>query len=212
MNSNDELIDYLKDEGSLKSEDLERAFKQVDRANFTPEVDDSHREGEVFVDRERNSYTNEVYPVSDTSTISQPSVVAQMLEFLEPESGDDVLEIGSGSGYQAAVISSVASSVIGVEIEPEVADYSRRKLEKYQDVEIRQGNGLEQVDSQFDKIIFSCAVDEETFRDAKLYLKPGGRLVAPVGTGAVQEITVYDGDEEEEFREGRVRFIRYKDE
>jgi protein-L-isoaspartate(D-aspartate) O-methyltransferase len=212
MNSNDGLIDYLKDEGSLESEALERAFKQVDRANFTPNVDDSHREGEVFVDRERNPYTNEVYPVSDNSTISQPSVVAQMLEFLEPESGDDVLEVGSGSGYQAAVISGVASSVIGVEIEPEVADYSRRKLEKYQDVEIRQGNGLEQVDSQFDKIIFSCAVDEETFRDAKLYLKPEGRLVAPVGTGAVQEITVYDGNEEEEFREGRVRFIRYKDE
>ncbi len=212
METNDELVDYLRDEGTLKSNQLESAFRQVDRGDFTPDRDQSHREGEVFLSHERNPYMNEVYPLTEESTISQPTVVAKMLELLELEQGQRVLEIGSGSGYQAAIISRIADEVVGVEIDREVAEYSRKKLQKYDNTEIVHGEGLEKVQSSFDRIIFSCAVEQSTFDDAKQHLNEGGRIVGPVGTGAVQEIRVYDSENDEEYSHGKVRFVRYKEE
>jgi protein-L-isoaspartate(D-aspartate) O-methyltransferase len=210
METNDELVDYLRDEGTLKSNLLESAFRQVDRGDFTPDRDQSHREGEVFLSHERNPYLNEVYPLTDESTVSQPTVVAKMLELLEIEEGQKVLEIGSGSGYQAAVMSKIADEVVGIEIDRDVAEYSRRKLQSYSNIEIVQGAGLEKVQSSFDRIIFSCAVEQSTFDEAKEHLNSGGRMIGPVGTGAVQEIRVYDSNEDEEYEHGKVRFVRYQ--
>lgn len=210
METNDEMVDYLRDEGTLKSNLLESAFRQVDRGDFTPDRDQSHREGEVFLSHERNPYLNEVYPLTDESTISQPTVVAKMLELLEIEEGQKVLEIGSGSGYQAAIISRIADEVVGIEIDRDVAEYSRKKLQEYDNIEIVQGEGLEKVQSGFDRIIFSCAVEQSTFDEAKEHLNTGGRLIGPVGTGAVQEIRVYDSAEDEEYKHGKVRFVRYR--
>ncbi len=211
METNDELIDYLTDEEVLKSNLLESAFRQVDRGDFTPERDTSHREGEVFLSHDRNPYLDEVYPLKEESTISQPSVIAQMLELLELEEGQKVLEIGSGSGYQLAVISKIADQAVGIEIDRDVAEYSRKKLQSYDNTEIVHGEGLEKVQSSFDRIIFSCAVEQSTFDEAKDYLNDGGRIIGPVGTGAVQEIRVYSSEEDEEYTHGKVKFLRYRE-
>lgn len=211
MENNEELVDYLVEMEKIKSEKVEKAFRDVDRDDFTPKRDHSHREGEAFLDVERNPYLDEVYPIKEESTISQPSVVAQMIELLHIEENDEVLEIGSGSGYQAALMSRIAERVVGVEVDRDVAEYSRQKLRTYDNVEIVNGNGFEKVKSKFDKIIFACAITEEKMDEAKDYLKEGGLIVAPVGQNHVQQITVYDDSKSEKYLNGMVRFIQYKE-
>lgn len=211
METNNELVDYLVETEKIKSEKVEKAFREVDRGNFTPDRDHSHREGEVFLDVERNPYLDEVYPMKEESTISQPSVVAQMVELLDLKEEDEVLEIGSGSGYQVGLMSRIAERVVGVELDREVAEYSRQKLRDYDNVEIVHGNGFDKVKSSFDKIIFACAITEEKMEEAKEYLNDGGIIVAPIGQNRVQEITVYDDSKSEMYRNGKVRFINYKE-
>lgn len=212
METNDELVDYLVEKGVIETEKVENAFRKVDRADFTPEKDRSHREGEAFLDVERNPYLDEVFPVKEESTISQPSIVAEMTELLEVEPGDEVLEIGSGSGYQVAVLSKLAERVVGAEIDREMAEYSREKLRNYDNVEIVNSEGFDKIKSEFDKILFSCAITEDRVEEAKNYLKEGGKIVAPVGQNRVQEITVFEPSEDGERVHSRVRFIQYKEE
>lgn len=212
MDTNDELVDYLVEKGVIETEKVEKAFRKVDRGDFAPEHDHSHREGEVFLDVEKNPYLDEVFPIKEESTISQPSVVAEMTELLEVEPDEEVLEIGSGSGYQAAILAEMAESVVGVEIDDELSEYSRQKLRSYDNIEIVNGEGFEKVKSKFDKILFSCAISEDRVDEAKDYLKNEGRIVAPVGQNHVQEITVFEPSEDRETVHSRVRFIQYREE
>lgn len=211
METNDELIDYLSEKESIETEKVENAFRKVDRGNFAPERNHDHREGEAFLDVEKNPYLDEVYPIKEESTISQPSVVSQMTELLNVEPEDDVLEIGSGSGYQSAILSHLAERVVGVEIDRSIAEYSRKKLQGYENLEIVNGDGFDNVTSKFDKILFSCAITEEQIEEAKNHLKKGGRIVGPIGRNHVQEITVFEPSKDRETSHGSVRFIRYKE-
>lgn len=133
-----------------------------------------------------SAYADGPCPIGHRQTISQPYIVAYMTEKLSLKPGDKVLEIGTGSGYQAAVLAECGADVYTIEIIPELARHARAALdaEGYRRVHILTGDGYKGWPeySPFDAIIVTCAPDEVpgTLVDQ---LKDDGRLIAPVGRG-----------------------------
>jgi protein-L-isoaspartate(D-aspartate) O-methyltransferase len=136
-------------------------------------------------------------------TISQPYIVAYMTELLAPGPDSTVLEIGTGSGYQAAVLSLVAKHVYSIEIVPELAEAAAARLKDlgYGNVTVRLGDGYQgwPKEAPFDRIILTAAPPEVP-QALIAQLKPGGRLVAPVGASVItQRLVLIEKD-----RRGRV--------
>jgi len=156
------------------------ALRRVPRHRFVPESYQS------------NAYADSPLPIGHGQTISQPYIVAYMTEALELQPSHRVLEIGTGSGYQAAVLAELAAEVYTIEIVPELAARSRQVLGAlgYENVHVRTGNGYLgwPEAAPFDRVILTAAPDElpSTLVDQ---LAPGGILIAPVGRD-VQVITV----------------------
>ncbi len=130
------------------------------------------------------SYSDEPLPIEHDQTISQPYIVAFMTQTLRVRPGEKVLEIGTGSGYQAAVLSELRCRVYSIEIIKELADSARARLVRlgYGDVEVRHGDGYlgwPEV-APFDAVIVTAA-PESVPQPLIDQLAPGGRLVAPVG-------------------------------
>jgi len=140
------------------------------------------------------AYADRPLPIGYAQTISQPYVVAAMTEALDPQPGDKVLEIGTGSGYQAALLSLLVSEVHSIEIVPELADEARRRLaeEGYANVRVVTGDGFLGLPDHapFDGIIVTAAPPEVPPALVE-QLAPGGRLVIPVGS-SVQELRVLE--------------------
>ena len=142
---------------------------------------------EMFVepaDRE-SAYRDSALGIACGQTISQPFVVAYMTEQLQLQKGHDVLELGTGSGYQAAILSRLCRQVLTIERYRTLADRARRRLEKLgcDNVEVLLGDGLAISaipGGQFDRIIVTAAIEQ--IPDALLErLQTGGILIAPVG-------------------------------
>jgi protein-L-isoaspartate(D-aspartate) O-methyltransferase len=142
---------------------------------------------EMFVepaDRE-SAYRDSALGIACGQTISQPFVVAYMTEQLQLQKGHNVLELGTGSGYQAAILSRLCRQVLTIERYRTLADRARRRLEKLgcDNVEVLLGDGLEISaipGGQFDRIIVTAAIEQ--IPDALLErLQTGGILIAPVG-------------------------------
>ena len=148
------------------------------------------------------AYWDRPLPIGHDQTISQPYIVALMTELLDLKRNDRVLEIGTGSGYQAAVLSVLVERVFSIELEPELAREARGRLELlgYRNVNVKQGDGYKGWPEQapFDAIILTAAPPEIP-RTLIEQLKPGGRLVAPVGSSE-QELVVISKQ-----RDGRTR-------
>jgi protein-L-isoaspartate(D-aspartate) O-methyltransferase len=142
------------------------------------------------------AYEDHPVPIGYGQTISQPYIVAAMTELLEPGKDHKVLEIGAGSGYQAAVLSSLVKHVCTIEIVPELARSAAATLAKlgYRNVTVRHGDGYKgwPEEAPFDRIIVTAAPPE--IPPALLdQLKPGGKLVAPVGSSVWgQDLIVVD--------------------
>ncbi|MCV0429138.1 MAG: protein-L-isoaspartate(D-aspartate) O-methyltransferase [Roseibium sp.] len=142
--------------------------------------------------RQARAYWDGPLAIGHYQTISQPYIVALMCEALELTEESDCLEIGSGSGYAAAVLSELGRSVISVERIPELADLARTNLETagYSDIEVICGDGtLGYSDKAPYDAIAVAAGAPMTPVALKAQLKPGGRLVIPVGQSqACQEL------------------------
>jgi protein-L-isoaspartate(D-aspartate) O-methyltransferase len=147
-------------------------MRSVPRHLFVPEA---HR---------RRAYEDGPLPIGSGQTISQPYMVAVMSELLEPEPGDRVLEIGTGSGYQAAILSRLVDCVYTIEILPELAERARKTLEAggYTNVIVITGDGYRGLAEQapFDGIVVTAA-PEQVPPPLIDQLASGARLVIPVG-------------------------------
>ncbi|MFW6163954.1 MAG: protein-L-isoaspartate(D-aspartate) O-methyltransferase [Planctomycetota bacterium] len=153
-----------------------------------------------FVPREHRSraYRNRPLPIGHGQTISQPYIVAYMTEQLELQPGDKVLEVGTGSGYQAAVLSELTAHVYTIEIIRDLAEEAQARFERlgYDTIKAKTGDGYYgwAKHAPFDAIIVTCAagtIPPPLIRQ----LKPGGRMCIPVGpTGATQRLILVTKD------------------
>ncbi len=143
-------------------------------------------------DYQEQSYADRPLPIGYGQTISQPYIVALMTQLLELEEGDKVLEVGTGSGYQAAVLAEIVDEVYTVEIIPELAAAAAERLKRLGYTQVQAANrdgyyGWEEY-APFDAIIVTCAPDHVP-QPLLQQLKDGGRLVIPVGfPGAYQTL------------------------
>lgn len=156
------------------------AMRKVPRHLFVPE---NYRDF---------SYRDHPLPIGQGQTISQPYVVAFMTEALDLKSTDRVLEIGTGSGYQAAVVAEIVKEVYTIEIIEELGKRARRTLEMlgYKNIRVKIGDGYKGWPEKgpFDAVIVTCA--PERIPEALIeQLSDGGRMIVPVGrAGAVQRL------------------------
>lgn len=192
--TNDELVDYLKRTEKIKSDKVEEAFRNTDREKFV---------------QQGSSYQDASQPLDEEATISAPHMVAINTELLELQKENHVLEIGSGSGYQIAIIAEIAEKVVGVERIEKLVNQSRKNLKKYENVDIKHGDGLKEIDNKYERILYSCSINKKEFNNAKKYLKKEGILVAPIKKDEFQEIVKYKNGKEE--TKTRVRFVDKKE-
>ena len=174
------LVELLKSRG-LNSKTVLDALLKVPRHKFVPA---SHR---------NLAYEDRALPIAHEQTISQPYIVGYMTEAAEIAPGDRVLEIGTGSGYQAAVLAELAKEVYSIEIIPSLADSARSLLSElgYKNVQVKAGNGYLgwPEHAPFDAIIVTAAPDAvpQALVDQ---LAVGGTMVVPVGSGFQQMVII----------------------
>jgi protein-L-isoaspartate(D-aspartate) O-methyltransferase len=185
----------------VRSPEVLRAMRVTPRQLFVPEPMRSQ------------AYEDEPLPIGYGQTISQPYIVAAMTELLAPAKMQKVLEIGTGSGYQAAVLSPLVGRLFSIEIVPELAKRSADLLKTlgYANVTVRQGDGYLgwPAEAPFDRIILTAAPPEipKALLDQ---LKPGGKLVAPVGASPLdQDLVVIDKGPDGKIRERSVFPVRF---
>ncbi len=167
MKSNEELVDYLLAKGVIKSREIERAFRAVDRGEF------------VLPEYRRYAYVDDALPHLSGQSISQPSVVAVMLELLEPKAGLIAVEVGSGSGYVLALLSELCKGVYGFEVREKIFKFSLTRLWQRKNVTNVLYNpvgGLEGL--EFQRLLISA--EARNFPEALINsLEPGGIAVFP---------------------------------
>lgn len=172
----------------------------------------------LFVTEEyqNQAYANHPLPIGFGQTISQPYIVALMSEAAEVSAGDTVLEIGTGSGYQAAVLAEIVDQVYTVEIIGALAERAQGDLQQagYENVQVRHADGYFgwQGNAPFDAIVVTAAPDHVP-QPLVRQLKIGGHLIIPVGpVGGVQTLWRITRTGEEEVRSenlGDVRFVPF---
>jgi protein-L-isoaspartate(D-aspartate) O-methyltransferase len=165
-------------------EDVLTALRTVPRHAFVPEDEQAH------------AYENRPLPIGYGQTISQPYIVALMTDLLEVGPDDTVLEVGTGSGYQAAVLSGLVSRVSTIEIVPPLGERAREVLERlgYDNVDVRIGDGYYGWEERapFDAIIVTAAASHVPPPLVR-QLRPGGRMLIPVGSRfMVQELLLVE--------------------
>jgi protein-L-isoaspartate(D-aspartate) O-methyltransferase len=156
-------------------------------------MDEVPREHFVMPETLEAAYADQALPIACGQTISQPYVVAYMTEHLDVHPEHRVLEVGTGSGYQAAILSRLAREVITVERYRTLADNARMRLQTlgFDNVEVLVGDGLEGAPSRapFDRIIVTAAA-EEVPNALMTQLAEGGIMVLPLGSHAASQVLV----------------------
>lgn len=191
-----QLLDHLIQEDWLKTPRIIKAFSAIKRADFVPE------------EAKPLAYFDEALPIGLGQTISQPSVVAFMLEELSPQEGENILDVGAGSGWTSALLASVVGpkgKVIALEIVPSLVDVGTQNLKKYNfiskgTVEYFCQNGKEGYlpRAPFDKILVSAALPKKSFPLAwRKQIRLQGKIVAPIR----DSIWVFTKTGEDEFEE-----------
>ncbi|HWA38862.1 MAG TPA: protein-L-isoaspartate(D-aspartate) O-methyltransferase [Burkholderiales bacterium] len=186
---------------SRMSDPVRRALAKVERHRLVPPS------------QAALAYRNHPLPIGSGQTISQPYVVALSTDLLEVSAASVVLDVGTGSGYQAAVLAEIASRVYSIEIVPALGEAARKRLEElgYRNIEIRIGDGYRGWPDKapFDAIVVAAAAPKVP-QELLDQLKPGGRLVIPVGAdGETQHLKVYTRRADGGFDERRVLPVRF---
>jgi len=165
------VLEQLVDRG-IKDRRVIKAMQKVERLRFVPE------------EYRSVAYGDHPLPIGYEQTISQPYVVAFMTEVLQLKPTDRVLEIGTGSGYQAAILAEICDSVFTIEIVPELAHRAKNLLEQlgYKNIQVKHGDGYQgwPEKAPFDAIIVTCSPTKIP-QPLKSQLKEGGRMIIPVG-------------------------------
>ncbi len=184
----------------IRNADVLRAMRATPRQEFVP------LESRVL------AYADRAVSIGFGATISQPYIVALMTELVAAGLESRVLEIGTGSGYQAAVLSQLARHVYTVELQPDLARAAAARLTRlgYWNVSVREGDGAKgwPEEAPFNQVIVTAAAPEippALFEQ----LQPGGRLVAPVGDDQDQELMVVEKSTTGELTERSVIPVRF---
>ena len=170
----DDLIIFLKNMKFLTDNNVESAFRNIPRHEFIPSSE---------LDR---AYYNEPLPIMKNQTISQPGVVSRMSEWLDVKDGQNILEIGTGSGWQTAILSYLVGTgtVYSIEIHPELEKFARKNLEKFclDNVNVILGDGSMGYPeaAPYDRIIITAACTEIPLPLLD-QLSDDGLIIAPVG-------------------------------
>jgi protein-L-isoaspartate(D-aspartate) O-methyltransferase len=202
-------------------ETIEREVRTYGLGDGTRRLDPRVVDAMAKVPRERfvpaesaaAAYDNRPLPIGHRQTISQPLIVAAMTQLLHVEAGAHVLEVGTGSGYQTAVLAELAGAVSTIEIVPPLAAGARAILGElgYDNIAFRCGDGAAGWPERapFDGIIVTAAAPEipQALVDQ---LKPGGRLVIPVGPDPCgQELLLVEQDAKDRVRERRLFAVAF---
>lgn len=177
------------------------AMKEVPRHKFVP--------GHQLA----NAYRNHPLSIGSGQTISQPLIVAHMTELLEIEPGDSILEIGTGSGYQAAVLSELTPHIFTIEIIEKLGLRAKKVLNNlgYKTIKVKIGDGYFgwEEHAPYDGIIVTCA-PEEIPTPLIDQLKPGGRIIIPVGKeGWIQHLVVVKKSKNGKISEKKLYGVRF---
>ena len=185
----------------VKDEDVLMAVRKVEREKFVPKK---------YIDL---AYSDRPLPIGYKQTISQPYIVAYMTEQLHVEKSHKVLEIGTGSGYQAAVLAELSNHIFTIEIIPELAEGSEKVLKElgYQNITVRSGDGYKgwPEEAPFDRIIVTAAPDKIPEKLVE-QLAPNGRMILPVGrSNFAQHLYLVKKDETENITKEKILAVRF---
>ena len=185
----------------IRDDAVLKVMRSVERHNFVPEN---------YRDR---AYSDGPLPIGHGQTISQPYIVAFMTEQLQVSSQHKVLEIGTGSGYQAAILGELAKHVFTIEIIPELAEGAKNILNhlSYKNITVRAGDGYKgwPEEAPFERIMVTAAPAEvpQTLVDQ---LAPGGRMILPVGAQfLVQYLWVIEKDDQGTVTKEKILPVRF---
>ena len=176
------------------------AFRSVPRESFVPE------------ELAASAYRDSALPIGEEQTISQPYIVALMTEALRLRGGERVLDVGTGSGYAAAVLSLMAKHVFTVERLASLANEARERLSRlgYRNIEVLHGDGTRGWPQHAPYDAIAVAAGAPKVPEALLdQLAPGGRLVIPVGSDETQVLTRVTRMDANDFREEPIADVRF---
>ena len=184
---------------NIKDEKILEAFLEVPREKFVPE--------RFYED----SYEDRPLPIGEGQTISQPYIVAEMIRVANPSADDKALEVGSGSGYAAAILSRIVKKVYGIERFESLVKESKKRLEElnYDNIIIKKGDGSKgwEEKSPFDIIIVSAAASRVPDRLLE-QLAENGRMIIPIGNQFRQEL-IYYKKENGEINKKVITYVRF---
>jgi protein-L-isoaspartate(D-aspartate) O-methyltransferase len=175
------MVEYQIGARGITDKKIIDAFLKVERHRFVPKR---------YV---RNAYEDSPLPIGEDQTISQPYIVAFMTHALELSRTDKVLEIGTGSGYQAAILAELCDHVFTIEVIPSLGRKAEALLKElgYENVRVKIGDGYQGWDEHapYDAIIVTCAPTHVP-EPLKKQLNEGGRMIIPLGEGYQQELVL----------------------
>ena len=182
LNQKKQLIERWKAEGIVHDTAILRAFAAVRREDF------------VLNGQRPVAYMDDALPLLHGATISQPTTVAIMTQLLRPKRGQRILEVGSGSGYQAAILATIVGRlgrVVTIETDADVAAYAAANLRRFSNVHVAVGDGRKghRAGAPYDCILVTAACNEIP-KALQQQLKESGVIVAPVGSGEGQTMVM----------------------